>query len=91
MAKLSRNQARNLVDRYFLVEGWYPAASTAGQRLDHRLGDLGMDDPPLEGDPHAQKQRIALDLQRLFFMLGSRLATPLPELKKKSVTVTGHP
>lgn len=87
MPELSRKQARNLVDRYFHAEGWYPRGTAAGDWEDVTIAELGLDDPPLDSDPHVQKKRVALDLQKLFWMLGSGLASPLAELKKKTSTV----
>jgi hypothetical protein len=52
-----------------------------------KLTELGIDDPPLPSDPHLQKRRAALDLRDLFEMLGSRLASPVIQLKKKSMTL----
>jgi hypothetical protein len=87
MAKLKKNQSRALVYRYFLNEGWLPAGTTVESWPEVTLGDLGIDDPPLPSEPHLQSKRIKADLQGLFFVLGSKIPSPLADLKKKTMTL----
>lgn len=87
MATLTQAQSRSLIYRYFLNEGWLPAGTTPDTWQGVTMGDMEIDDPPLPSDPHFQKKRIALDLQNLFFVLGSPIASPLAELKKKTRTL----
>jgi hypothetical protein len=87
MTKLSKKQCRSLVYRYFLREGWLPPGTTVETWPDVTMGDMVIDDPPLPDDPHFQKKRIALDLQNLFFVLGSGLASPLAQLKQEETTL----
>jgi hypothetical protein len=87
MAKLSQTQCTNLLFNYFLSQGWFPPGTNLESWTDLTVGDLAMDDPPLPGDPHVQKARVAADLQMFFFILGSPLRSPLGELKKKTKTL----
>jgi hypothetical protein len=87
MPKLNLQQCKNTVFFYFLAEGWLPKGTTDATWESVTMADLGMDDPPLPSDPHLQKKRIALDLQNFFFILGSRLSSPLGELQTGSVTL----
>ena len=84
---LNRRQTRNLVSRYFHKEGWLPAGTNPSQWASVAMADIDFDDPPLPGDPHLQKKRVALDLQNLFFMLGSKLASPLAQLRSSTGTL----
>lgn len=85
--KLSLQQCKNIVYFYFLDEGWLPGGTTPENWEAVKMADMEMDDPPLPSDPHLQKKRIALDLQKLFFQLGSQLASPLGELQTGSLTL----
>jgi|GEM_PF-6778515 len=87
MAKLTLRQTGNLIARYFYQEGWFPPGTALKDWKTVTLAGMGIDDPPLPGDPHLQKKMIALDLQKLFFLLGSELAHPLPALKKATHTL----
>lgn len=85
--KLSLQQCKNIVYFYFLSEGWLPAGTTAENWEAVKMADMEMDDPPLPSDPHLQKKRISLDLQQMFFVFGSQLASPLGELQTGSLTL----
>jgi hypothetical protein len=87
MPKLAKGQCRSLIYRYFLNEGWLPAGTTIQNWGTVTMGGMEIDDPPLPSDPHFQKKRIALDLQNLFIVLGSQVASPLSELKKATNTL----
>ena len=87
MAKLSKNQSRSLVYRYFLNEGWLPAGTTRNNWGAVLIRDLALDDPPLPADPHFQKKRVAMDLRNFFSILGSGLASPLEQLKRSTKTL----
>jgi hypothetical protein len=41
----------------------------------------------LPSEPHLQSKRIKADLQGLFFVLGSKIPSPLADLKKKTMTL----
>ncbi len=84
---LSLNQSRGVVYQYFLSEGWLPVGTTTQNWDQVKLGDMGIDDPALPSDPHMQKQRIALDLQRFFVVLGSSVASAKNFLKGKTKTL----
>lgn len=86
--RISLNQARGIVYRFFLNEGWLPPGTTRQTWPEVTLGDLGMDDPPLQSDPHLQKRRIALDLQNFFFVaVGVRIPSPLERLMTSTLTL----
>jgi hypothetical protein len=87
MAALTKKQCRSLVYRYFLREGWLPSGTTDKTWSTVTMADMVIDDPPLPDDPHFQKKRIALDLQNLFFVLGSSVASPLAQLKAAATTL----
>jgi hypothetical protein len=87
MAKLNQRQCQNLISDYFLVDGWIPPGTPESKYLDVQLKDMGIDDPPVPGDPHLQKKRIALDLQSQFRILGSSISSPLAELKVATRTL----
>lgn len=84
---ISQRQCRSLIYRYLLNEGWLPRGTTTSSWRDVTLAEIDFDDPPLENDPHFQKKRVALDLQNLFFVLGSDLASPLGQLKRGESTL----
>jgi len=52
-----------------------------------KMQDLLFDDPPLPSDPDFQKRRVSLDLRALYYALGSTLADPFQQLKKKTLTL----
>jgi len=87
MPQCTPTQCRSLVFRYFLVEGWLPAGTTSGTWRSVTVGQLRLDDPPLPSDGDLQKRRVALDLQHLFFILGSDLESPVEQLKDESLTL----
>ena len=87
MAKLTKVQCENLIYVYLLHEGWLPPGTTKRNWRSVEIGNLGIDDPPLPSDPHLQKKRAALDIQKFFEVLGSKLTSILPELKKKTNTL----
>lgn len=87
MASFTPTQCRSLIYRYFLVEGWLPRGTTAGNWRDVTMRRLQIDDPPLPSDQDLQKRRIALDLQNLFFVLGGELESPVAQLRDGTVTL----
>lgn len=89
MASFTAAQCRSLVYRYFLVEGWLPRGTTADNWRDVTVRRMQIDDPPLPSDQDLQKRRIALDLQNLFFVLGSETESPIEQLRDGTVTLAG--
>lgn len=87
MAKLSKAQTKNLVYWFYFFRGKFPPGTTYGDFEALTMGDLQVDDPPLPGDPHFEKKKLAVELQFQFFQLGYRLASPLAEMKKKAKTL----
>lgn len=87
--KLSRNQCRSVLYHYFLYEGWLPPGTGDEDWPDVTMEAMRFDDPPLPDAPHLQKERIALDIQRLFFVLGDGVASPLERLKDSDETLGG--
>ncbi len=86
--KLSLNQCRGIIYRYFLNAGWLPVGTPKRTWPSVSMQDLQMDDPPLPGDPHLQKRRIALDLQNFFFVaLGAVIPSPLERLRAANFTL----
>jgi hypothetical protein len=87
MAALTATQCRSLVYRYFLIEALLPRGTTAQNWRDITLRRLQIDDPPLPSDQDLQKRRIALDLQNLFFVLGSETESPIDQLRDGTLTL----
>jgi hypothetical protein len=87
VATFTAAQCRSLIYRYFLVEGWLPRGTTTGNWRDVTLRRMQIDDPPLPSDQDLQKRRISLDLQNLFFVLGSELESPIEQLKDDTLTL----
>jgi len=82
MPKLSQVQCRNLIFRFLLTEGWLPAGTTEDNWGDITVLRLELDDPPLPGNPDLQKSRAAIDIQNFFFVLGSKIPSPLGRLRE---------
>jgi hypothetical protein len=87
MATFTPTQCRSLVYRYFLVEGWLPGGTTMDTWRDVTIAHMQIDDPPLPSDQDLQKRRIALDIQNLFFVLGSEVESPIEQLRDSTVTL----
>ncbi|MBN1420653.1 MAG: hypothetical protein JXP34_17910 [Planctomycetes bacterium] len=87
MARLTAKKCENFVWVFFLEEGVLPAGTTRRNILALKVSDLGLDDPPLPGDPHFQKKKAARRMQVWFLAMGYRLTSPLPILRdgKKSL------
>jgi hypothetical protein len=86
---LSTGATRALLYRYFLSEGWLPAGTTESNFLDVSVTDLGFDKPAMPHAPNLQKDRAGLDLQSLFYALGSRIPSPTVHLRSKTLTLAG--
>lgn len=89
MAKLTQQQCDRVTLRYFLLNGWLPQGTNDTNWKSVTMGQMGFDDPPLPSKPHLQKQRIALDLQDMFFMAGAKLKSPLARLRDNTETLGG--
>lgn len=89
MAKLSQTQCENVVHRYFLLNGWLPAGTTKAAWKSVTMKAMEFDDPPLPSKPHLQKQRVARELQDIFFMAGAKLPSPLDRLRDPQETLGG--
>ena len=87
MSQLSRTQCENVLFFYFLGDGWLPPGTTEASWQAVTFGELHMDDPPLPDAPDLQKQRVALDLQHAFHLLGGSLPSPLAELQDRAMTL----
>lgn len=87
MAKQTQAACDNIVHNYLAAEGWLPPGTTDDSWQEVRIGDLQLDDPPLPSSPHLQKQRVARDLQQIFFWLQAKLTSPLAQLKKPDLTL----
>jgi hypothetical protein len=84
---LTLNQCRTTVFIYFLREGWLPVGTTKQTWKRVTMGDMEFDNPPLPADPHFQKRRISMDLQVIFFNLGSQLGDSLSVLSDDEETL----
>ena len=87
MARLSLKACRGLTYRYMLREGWLPPGTAPNAWSSVTIAELLIDDPPLPGDPHFQKRRVALDLQSLYYALGGTLTDPFAQLKQGALTL----
>jgi hypothetical protein len=87
VAKLNPTQCRTTVYIYFLKEGWLPRGTTKQNWKDVTMSEMEFDDPPLPSDPNFQKRRIAMDLQFIFFNLGSQLGDSLEILADSDETL----
>lgn len=85
--RISQRQSRGIVYQYFLYEGWLPRGTTNRNWWHVTVDELMLDDPPLPSAPHLQKQRVALDLQQYFRVLGGAIPSPLELLKDESLTL----
>jgi len=84
---LTKNQCKTTVFIYFLREGWLPSGTTNQNWEAVTMGAMQFDDPPLPADPNFQKRRIAMDLQVIFFNLGSQLGDCLDVLSDNQKTL----
>lgn len=87
MTTLSKKQVKNLVYWFYFFRGKYPPGTTYKTFETLTMADLQVDDPPLPGEPHFEKKKLALELQDLFFQLGYQLSSPLGEMKKRTETL----
>jgi hypothetical protein len=86
MAKMNAKQVKNLIYYFYFYRGKFPPGTTYQTFESLKMGDLQVDDPPLPGEPHFEKKKLALELQHQFFQLGFQLTSPLAEMKKKTQT-----
>lgn len=87
MAKQTEKFCDNVVRNHLHLQGWLPPGTTKENWEKVTIDQLQLDDPPLPSDPHFQKKRLSLEFQAMFYSVGSKLKSPLQELKTPAKTL----